>query len=208
MMEEKELVEKVIAGDADAEEKFFAIYRPRLMRASHFFLGMYDSEAEDVVQETLLIALPRLKNYDFRAPIFAWLRMICLRLCYARMRRRSRVVVSVREDLEIFMQRMAVERVQLDDLEVLKKQRLALLDDVKEQLNPASREIIRLRHVQGMNYAAIGRTLKIPLGTVMSRLARAKDQLRTLVKAAPSRSSWGATASAKAPNPEPESVRA
>lgn len=183
MQEEKELVQRLLAGDAEAEEKFFKTYRPMLVRASHYFLGMHDAEAEDIVQETFLIALPRLKLYDFRAPIFAWLRQICLRLCYARMRRRSRVLVSLQEDLETFMQRTAIERIQLDDLELLKQKRLSILTQAKERLNPDSREIIKLRNEKGMSYALIGQTLKIPIGTVMSRLARARDQIRKLVKA-------------------------
>ena len=185
MIEEKELVDRVIAGDPDAEEDFFKTYRPRLYRASMYFLGAHDSEAEDIVQETFIIALPKLKDYDFRAPIYAWLRQICLRLCYARMRSRKRVLMSLEEDLEMFMRRLAVERLQNEVSEVDKQQKLALLHELKKQLNPDSRQIIELRNVEGLSYAKIAQTLHIPLGTVMSRLARARDQMRKLVEDAP-----------------------
>jgi RNA polymerase sigma-70 factor (ECF subfamily) len=181
MQEEKELVGRVLSGDLEAEDKFYKMFRPRLLRASLYFLGVHDPEAEDIVQETFIIAFPKLKYYDFRAPIYAWLRQICLRLCYARMRKRNRELMSIEEDLEVFMQRMAVERVQAQDLELVKKQRLSLLTDLKKQLNPDSARIIELRNVQGMSYLRISRTLEIPLGTVMSRLARARDQLRKLL---------------------------
>jgi len=183
MIEEQELVAKVIAGDAAAEEAFFKMFRPRLHRASMYLLGWNDPDAEDIVQETFFIALPKLKDYDFRAPIYAWLRQIALRLCYARLRARNRVLVTLAEDLEVFMQRMAVERIQNEALEVEKQDRLKLLVELKKQLNPDSRQIIQLRDEQGMRYATIAETLQVPIGTVMSRLARAREQLRKLVVA-------------------------
>ena len=77
-----------------------------------------------------------------------------------------------------------MERVQSEDLEELKQQRLGLVREMKLRLNLDSRRIVELRDVQGMRYAAISLALDIPMGTVMSRLARARDQLRTLVEAA------------------------
>jgi RNA polymerase sigma-70 factor, ECF subfamily len=180
MTEEEALVGRILAGDADAEEDFHRIFQPRLLRAARFFLGGQDSEAEDIVQATFIIAFPKLKSYVFRAPIYAWLRQICLRLCYARIRTRKRVLVSLEEDLEVFMQRLAVERLRSKDFEEVKQQRLDLLRGLMKQLRPDSLRIIEMRDVQGMRYAAISLALGIPMGTVMSRLARARGQLREL----------------------------
>jgi RNA polymerase sigma-70 factor (ECF subfamily) len=182
MNEEQELVAQVINGNPEAEEKFIKLFRPRLLRASMYFLGGQDCDAEDIVQDTLIIALPKLKDYVFKAPIYAWLRQICLRLCYARLRKRGRMLASAEEDLEMFMRRMATERVQNEDLEEQKQQQMALLNELKKKLNPDSSQIVELRHVQGLSYIQISLTLKIPMGTVMSRLARAKDQLRQLLE--------------------------
>jgi RNA polymerase sigma-70 factor (ECF subfamily) len=185
MVGEQELVERVIAGDQEAEGVFFRMYHPRLLRTTMYFLGGHDSESEDIVQDTFMIALPKLKDYVFRAPIYAWLRQISLRLCYARLRTRNRVLVSLEEDLELYMGRLAVDRIHNDELEGQKQQKLALLRDLKLLLSPDSLRIIDLRDVQGMRYAAISKALGIPMGTVMSRLARARDQLRKLAMAAP-----------------------
>jgi RNA polymerase sigma-70 factor (ECF subfamily) len=182
MIEEQKLVCRILAGELSAQEEFDRIFRPRLIRASVYFLGNQDAEAEDIVQETFLIAFAKFHNYDFAAPIFAWLRQICLRLCYARMRSRRRVLVSLEEDLEMSMQGMALARVQSVELEAQKQVKLGILDGLKKQLNQASAQIIELRNVQGMSYTQISQALKIPMGTVMSRLARARDQLRKLAE--------------------------
>ena len=182
MMEEQELVKQVLAGDPVAEETFFQRYHPRLLRAAAYFLGRNDSEAEDMVQETFIVAMRKLESFVFRAPIFAWLRQICLRLCYARLRFRHRILVSLEEDLERFMRGSAVERLEREENEVLTQQNLALLADLKQRLSPESRRIVELRDVQGLRYAQISKVLGIPMGTVMSRLARAREQLRQWVR--------------------------
>jgi RNA polymerase sigma-70 factor (ECF subfamily) len=182
MSEEQELVRRVMAGDTAAEEEFFGMYRPRLYRAALYFLGSNDSEADDIVQDTFMIAIPKLKDYIFDAPIYAWLRQICLRLCYARMRSRKRLLMSAEEDLEVLLRRKAAEKLQLEVEQVEKEQKLKVLTELKQLLNQDSREIIELRHVKGMSYTLISQTLKIPIGTVMSRLARARDQIRKLAQ--------------------------
>lgn len=96
-MFEEELVRRVIAGDLEAEEKFSKMFSPRLFRASKYILGGQESEARDIVQETFVVALPKLQSYSFKAPIYAWLSRICLSLSYARLRTRYRLLKSVEE---------------------------------------------------------------------------------------------------------------
>ncbi len=97
MKPDEKLVAEILAGNPDAERELFETHRPRLLRASWYFLGGQDTGAEDIVQETFIIAYRKMGGYVFRAPIYAWLRQICLRLCYARLR--ARALAGVGENL-------------------------------------------------------------------------------------------------------------
>lgn len=186
MIAEQKLVTQMLLGDSDTEEAFYRMYKPRLLRAATYFLGWQDSsEAEDIVQETFLVALRKIHVYDFKAPLFPWLRQICLRLCYVRLRARGRVLVSLSEDMELFTRRTSAERIQTMDLQARTQKRLDLVEELKKSLSADAKVIVELRDVQGMRYAAISRVLDIPIGTVMSRLARARDHLKRLVENLP-----------------------
>jgi RNA polymerase sigma-70 factor (ECF subfamily) len=185
MKEEQALVERVIAGDAAAEEEFFALYRPRLYRAAMYFLGGRDTDVDDVVQETFMVALPRLKDFVFNAPLFAWLRQICLRRCYSRIRARRRNWSSPEADLEPLMRHQAMDRHRYKDSDIENEEKLGILRGLKEKLNAGSRQVIEMRCERGLSYLEISQELKVPMGTVMSRLARARDQIRVLARTSP-----------------------
>ncbi len=182
MDEEKELVGRVLSGDGDAEEKFVSVFQPRLYRASRYFLGAQDPEAEDVVQQTFLIALPKLQFYDFRAPLYAWLRQICVHLCYERLRQRNRMLVSLEQDLELYSRKLALERTLLGDQDLEKQSKLRLLREMQQQLDDPSRKMLQMRNELGRSYSEISQDLGIPIGTVMSRLARIRQSLRGMLK--------------------------
>jgi len=182
MDKEKELLQQALEGVPGAHAEIIRMFRPRLLRASQDLLGERRDEADDMVQDTFLVAFPRLKQCDLSAPVYPWLRQICVRLCYARRRSRDGVLSCLEGELQAYMRRMNVQRVGSGLAEVQAQQKLEILRELIKQLPPSGRQIIQLRNVHGMSYDQIGQVLAIPRGAIVERLAEARGQLRRFVE--------------------------
>jgi len=158
--------------------------QPRLFKAAAYFLSAQDPEAEDVVQQAFLIAFQKLDTYDAsRASLYTWMARICVNLCYQRMDRRRREQAQALDDLELAASALAQERHEALEAASLKEGLLSVLREQMLRLGEACRRVLDLRDVQGLSYADVGRKLKVPIGTVMSRLARCRQSLKELVQA-------------------------
>jgi RNA polymerase sigma-70 factor (ECF subfamily) len=177
MVVEGEWVQRVLRGDPGAESGFIRLFKPRLLRASVAFLAGQAAEAEDMVQDTFLVALPRLGQRPPGEPLFPWLRQVCLSLCCARRRCRSGVLLCLEDDLQAYMRSMGVETVSSSNATVQKQQKLALLREMIKRLEPESRQMIQLRNVHGMSYAQIGQVLGLPPAGVSAQLSAARGRL-------------------------------
>ncbi len=181
-MEDRELVRKILQGDEQAKAEFYFQYRERLYKDCVFLLGYRDPEAEDLVQEAFLIAFKKLPGFEFRSSLGTWLTQIAIYLCYNRYRNRAKMVQWEEENLESLLEAKALEGEARKSLEEEKKEKLQLIDKGLEKIGQECREIVVLRDKEEKTYIEIGKLLKIPLGTVMSRLSRCKKALRVLIE--------------------------
>ncbi len=134
-------------------------------------------EAEDLVQETYMRALKGFASYqqgtNFRAWIYRILRNTFLT---SRSGLREKVTVPIDdEDHEL----PAVSPT--PESEMLARADLQLVQNALEQLPVSFREVILLCDVEEMSYREMAETLLIPVGTVMSRLSRARKAMRELL---------------------------
>jgi RNA polymerase sigma-70 factor (ECF subfamily) len=144
-------------------------------------LGYRDPEAEDILQETFITAIQQIHEFEFRSSLYSWLYRICLNRCYNRLRNRKRQVALVEEELEVLADPLSIER---EDRKAEEAGYHRVLEHIESQmplLGKPCRELLDMRDRQDKSYAEISQTLKIPLGTVMSRLARCKEALKGLV---------------------------
>jgi len=158
---------------------------PSLYNFAHWLTQNRD-EAEDLVQETYMKALKGFASFqqgtNFRAWIYRILRNTFLT---SRSGLRERVTVPIDgEDLELPAASDTPES------EILARADRQLVQNALERLPVPFREIILLCDVEEMSYREIAETLTIPVGTVMSRLSRARAAMRQLLasetrKAAP-----------------------
>jgi len=179
---EQALAQSVVQGAAGSQEAFMALYRPRLLRCAAGFLGGQAAEADDMVQDSFLVAIPKLALRPLDQPLYLWLRGICMRLCYARRRSPDGVLLCLEDDLQAYMRRMDVERVASANAEVQKQQKLALLREIIKALEPDSRQLIQLRNVHGMTYAQIARVLGVSTAAIRPSLAAARLNIHRFVE--------------------------
>jgi RNA polymerase sigma factor (sigma-70 family) len=135
-----------------------------------------EADAEDLVQETYLKALHSFASFqpgtNFRAWIFKILKNTFLTSC-SKLSRRMTVAVDTEEDFPVLPATSATPESLLIEGSSIDAVRCAI-----EQLPVIFREVILLCDVEDASYREIAEILSIPIGTVMSRLARARKQIR------------------------------
>jgi RNA polymerase sigma-70 factor, ECF subfamily len=156
----------------------------------HFIDGLYgyamaitrnQTDAEDLVQETYLRAIPRMRSLRPESDLKSWLFTI-LRNIHLNQLRKQRVAPKVLAiDADDKTASMVAETSK-DPLAryVSKAEREWVLEAI-QQLPSMFREIVVLREYEDLSYQEIAGILDCPVGTVMSRLARARSKLRALL---------------------------
>ena len=147
---------------------------PRLRRYARAMLGNR-AAADDLVQDTLERAWARHALWRVGSDLRAWLFSIMHNLRVDQLRRPSAPLHSIDdEDFEVPTRATQNDRLEVRDLES------ALC-----QLPDEQREVLLLVALEDLGYAEIASTLGIPVGTVMSRLARGRERLRLLMEGRP-----------------------
>ena len=170
-----ELVGRIRNGDKAAFRELARRHADPLFRLAYSLLGNA-SDAEDVVQEAMLAAHRGIGSFEGRSAIGTWLRsIVAFQASKARRRR------AIRSTLPLHAGDAAPA---MEDPGLRSGSPAAAVDSrvdvmaMLETLSPEHREVIVLRELQNLSYDEISAMLKVPLGTVMSRLHRARQELR------------------------------
>jgi len=181
VLEDRELVRKLLAQDDKAYRIFYETYQEKIYKACVYLLGYQDPDAEDVTQEVFLAAFKQLPQFEFRSSLYHWLYRIAMYLCYERIRKRRRQIASLNEELDEMAGPHSVHHSIHQENENEKSKLLSLLEEKKKLLGAPCQELLDLREAQEKSYAQMADILKVPIGTVMSRLARCKESLKLLM---------------------------
>jgi RNA polymerase sigma-70 factor (ECF subfamily) len=166
---------------SDVPSTFEQLALPLLDSAYNFayWLAQNQDKAEDLVQETYLKALRGFASFrpgtNFRAWLFQILKNTFLNSCSDAKRANA-----VPLDSEEMLAHLPTVSNNAESM-LLNRSRSELLRHAIEQLPVAFREVILLRDVEDASYREISQMLSIPIGTVMSRLARARKAVRELL---------------------------
>jgi len=131
------------------------------------------AEAEDLLQTTLLRAIEKKHLFENGTDVFKWTSKIMFNLFVSDYRRRTKF--ETRYDPETFIERESVEASNETKIE------LAEVQNAMGRLSEDHRDVLVMVCVKGMQYQEVAEVLDIPLGTVRSRLSRAREQLQALL---------------------------
>jgi RNA polymerase sigma-70 factor (ECF subfamily) len=169
-----DLLRAAARGDASAFHTLVDRHAGYLYRLASY-VSRRSPDAEDIVQETLVGAFTGMKRFDGRSSVKTWLTRILMQQASRAWRRSKRRMAFDIEAAANSESDDAALSVQSGSTAVDKKIDVAA---VLEALNPEHREVLVLREMQGMSYAEIAEVLAIPVGTVESRIHRARAEVR------------------------------
>ena len=183
-MQDELLIRRAQRGDADAFEQLLLEHQKNVYNLCYRMAGNPD-DAMDLSQETFLRAWRCLDQYQFASAFSTWLYRLCSNICidFLRRRRRQQTVPLTFKDADGEEQTYAVPDAQpLPEEQVELKLTRETLAAAMAQLLPEHRAVLQLRVVNEMSYEQIADVLDIQIGTVKSRLSRARNQLKKILE--------------------------
>ena len=180
-LDERKLVERVLKGDEGAKSELYSAHQQKLYSFCVYFLGSNDPEIEDILQEVFMTAFQKLDRFEFRSSLDTWLTQICIHHCYRHFRMRSRQLAREENEMEILLKPHAMDQAALLDRETEKAEKIKRAERCLQSMGEPCRKILELRGKEGASYMEMAHILKVPVGTIMSRLARCTATLRGLV---------------------------
>ncbi len=175
------LVERCLSGEEAAWETLVRTHTRRVYGYCYRFTGK-DSEAQDLTQDIFVRVFRSLKTYRSDEGAFvAWLGRLSRNLLidHYRRTRQERVTESIEEQLPRMEQTAAATR---PDGMLAGREASEVLQAALQKLSPDLREAVILRDLQEMEYREIAEVLKIPEGTVKSRLNRGRAELARVLR--------------------------
>ncbi len=180
-MDEAALIASAKQGDLNSFNRLVLAYQDNVYHQALRVLG--DSQAaDDATQEAFISAFRKIRSYrggSFRA----WLLRIVTNACYDELRRRKRRPTTPLEPLddageEIDSPRWMEDPSEKPEAFTERAELNRAILDCMDKLVPEFRAVVSLVDIQGLDYAEAAEVIEKPLGTVKSRLARARSRLR------------------------------
>jgi len=184
-MSEKELLKLAKEGHIDAFEKLIDAHQKRIYNISLKMLAN-EQDAFDASQDALLKVFKYLKNFKENSSFSTWVYKIAVNTCLDYINKNKKTSQNISLD-ETITQKDNETTLQFEDKGqnvfdlVLKSERERVLYDALNKLNSEQREMIILRDIEGFSYEEIAVITNNNLGTVKSKISRARIKLKELL---------------------------
>ncbi|HEX7136886.1 MAG TPA: RNA polymerase sigma factor [Vicinamibacterales bacterium] len=174
------LIQRCLAGDQLAWEQIVRQYWRKVFNVAYKFVGKHD-EAEDLAQDIFLKIFKSLDTFDRRANFQTWLISISRNLCIDHYRsvRKERETL----DREVDASELAPPTAEPGPVAALEQRdRVMLLKQALSALPDTLRTAVLMRDIQEMSYQEIADRLRLPEGTVKSRINRGRTELARQIR--------------------------
>ena len=173
-------IRKVIDGDSKAFEEIVVTYQKRIYYTVLQMVMNHD-DADDVLQETFIKAFTKMDTYDSEYPFYPWLYRIAINTALNHQKKKARQRATSLDDLEGNVHSAELSETPRQNSELEGEELADELMHALEAIPIEQRVVFTLRVSDGLSYQEISDTLDISIGTVMSRLSRAREKLRSLL---------------------------
>ena len=184
------LVQQAQQGNTGAMERLIVKYQKRIFNVILKICGNYD-DATELTQETFVKVIENIDKFQGRSGFYTWAFRIGVNLTFSYCKKNSRLRFrSLDGEIdkerspegsllkEVFADDSAVEPADVAE----NKELCDLVNKSIMQLEEPQRMVLVLRDIEGMNYAQIAEVLNIELGTLKSRLSRARGNLKNILE--------------------------
>lgn len=182
-IEDQVLVERVLSGDNRAFEKLVEKYKKRIYYLAYKMTRDHDS-ADELAQESFVKAYQALSRFKKGYSFYTWIYRICVNLSINFLKKeKNSVSTDLISDKELLHFSKNVSN-QLESM--ITSEQAAIVKQALETIPPDQKAVFILKTYENMTYEQMSNILNCSIGTVMSRLFRARHKLRGALAAAES----------------------
>jgi RNA polymerase sigma-70 factor (ECF subfamily) len=178
------LIKAFQSGNVNSFETLVIKYKDRVFNLCYRFLGDYQ-EAEDASQDVFVKVYNALNKFRFKSSFYTWLYRITVNTCKNRINslafKKIKKNVQLEDNENPELMKISDER-NNPAKQLERKERIRLIQRAINDLPSGQKAIILLRDIEGLSYEEIGNIIGKRLGTVKSRLSRARLDLNKKLK--------------------------
>jgi len=169
-MDDSKAIQRCKAGETEAFSYLVRKYQSEAIGHAVAILGSLE-DALDAVQDAFLDAYQAIGGFDVSRRFYPWLYTILRNRCFKMLASRGKQAATSADEVEILAQpgedpaRIGAE----------------VIDEALRELSAEDRELLTLKHLDGLSYSELAERLSVPSGTVMSRLYYARKRFREKV---------------------------
>ncbi len=178
------IVKRVLAGDHDAFSILVDRYQNRIYSVVHNYVSNQE-DALDVTQDAFVKAFSKLKSFDAASSFYTWMYRVAINTSIDFLRKRkSRPAESLDDEKfsEVGFEPESKDPSADPERVATRREQARILRSAISQLSDKLRPVIVLHDVEGLSQDEVADVLRVPVGTVKSRVSRARAELRNALR--------------------------